>query len=269
MRYKVILLSLILLPALCLAQQKTGSIQLYDNFNGTWIDPVKWAAVPTCSATQFLDTAASINLFDCVREIQSGQLHLMVKGYGHIDSDTDRQFGPSELYFANPNAINTISATVRIAHSASVSCPSNPTDSFGQALIGGNFFNTGTGDPKDDVAIAYFIQRVATAPKGTIQAGAVLFSPNAFYGYVDLGIHNITDVINAAVSWDQVNHKFSFRLAHSRDIRAMELPYSVSDVMPPVAPMKLLAARAFVPNCTTQLTSADMDVFFDDVYTKK
>ena len=267
MQHKVIFFCLLLLPCMCLAQQQTGSVQLYDNFNSAWIDPTKWAATPTCSATPFLDTAASLNLVDCIRAIQGSQLHLMVKAYGHVDSDIDRQFGPSELYFANPNAINTISVTVRVNRSAPVACPSNGTPSFGQALIGGNFFNAGTGDPKDDVAIAYFIEREATAAKGTVHAGAVLFSPNAFYGYVDLGIHSLSDVLNAAVSWDQPNHHFSFRLAHARDIRARELFYSVSDTTPPVAPMKLLAARAFVPNCTTQLTSADMDVSFDDVYT--
>ncbi len=269
MRYKVILAVLLLLPLVSVAQQQMGSIQLYDNFNSTWIDPTKWAAIPTCSATPFLDTTASLNLVDCIRAIQGGSLRLMVKAYGHIDSDTDRQFGPSELYFASPNAINTISVTVKIHRSAPIPCPSNSTPSFGQVLIGGNYFNTGTGDPRDDVAVLYFIERDATAAKGTIHAGAVLSSQNSFYGYVDLGIHNLSDVLNAAVSWDQPNHHFSFRLAHSRDIRAGELSYSASDTTPPVAPMKLLAARAFVPNCTTQLTSADMDVLFDDVYTNQ
>ncbi len=124
MRYKLMFGLLLLLPVLCLAQQ-SGSIQLYDNFNSPWIVPTKWAAVPTCSATQFLDTTASLNLVDCIRAIQSNQLHLMVKAYGHVDSDPDRQFGPAELYFANPNAIQTISATFRIAHSVPTACPSN------------------------------------------------------------------------------------------------------------------------------------------------
>lgn len=269
MRHKVVLACLVLLPAMCFAQQ-SGSIQLYDNFNGLWLNPVQWASVPTCSTTPFLDTTASVNLVDCIRAIEGKQLRLMVKSYGHIDSDTDRQFGPSEIYFANPNAINTITVTVRIAHTTSVSCPSNTAIvPFAQAFIGGNFFNSGTGDPKDDVAVIYLFERDAAMAKGTVRALAVVFSPNTFYGYANLGTHSIGDVFNAAVSWDQPNHRFSFRLAHSRDIRAQELFYSATDTMPAVAPMKLLAARAFVPNCTAQLASADMDVYFDDVYTNK
>ncbi len=263
---QTLILALLMFTVICTVQSQ-GQIQLYDNFNQVWIDPTKWAAVPTCSATPYLDTTASINLVDCIRAIQDNQLRLMVKAYGHVDSDTDRQFGPSELYFANPNAISTISVTVKIAHSAPVACSSNATDSFGQILIGGNFFNIGTGDPKDDVSVIILIQRLATDPKGVVDALAILYSQNTFLNYVDFGKHNLTDVFNATVRWDQPNHHFSLRLAHARDTRSSELDYTVSDVMPPVAPMKLLAARAFVPNCTTQLVAADMDAYFDDVYT--
>ena len=266
MRHRVFILCFLLLPLMCAAQQ-SGSIQLFDNFNAPWIDPTKWAAVPTCSATPFLDTTASLNLVDCIRAIQNNQMHLMVKAYGRVDSDTDRQFGPSELYFANPNAIHTISTTFRIARSAPTACPSNSTASFGQVLAGGNFFNTGSGDPKDDVTVIFWMQRMATDPKGVAHAGAAVFSQNAGYGYVDLGAHSVGETLSVTISWSPTGHVFMFRLAGPGDIHAGQLNYSVSDVMPPVAPMKLLAARAFVPNCTTQLTSADIDVFFDDVYT--
>jgi len=268
MRYKLMIGLLFLLPVLCLAQQ-SSSIQLFDNFNSPWIDPTKWAAVPTCSATQFLDTTASLNLVDCIRAIQSNQLHLMVKAYGHVDGDTDRQFGPAELYFANPNAIQTISATFRIAHSAPTACPSNPTASFGQVLLAGNFFNIGTGDPKDDVAVIMIMQRQATDPKGVAITGAGVFSQNAFYGWVDLGKRNVGETISASISWNPSGHFVAFRMAGASGIRQGQVSYTVSDVMPPVAPMKVLAARAFVPNCSTKLTSADMDVYFDDIYTNQ
>lgn len=266
MRFTSVLACAFLLSVACLAQT-IAPIQLYDNFNTTWIDPGKWAAVPTCSATQFLDTTASVNVFDCIRAIQGNKLRLMVKAYGHTDSDTDRQFAPSELYFANPNGIHSISATARIAHTAPTACPSNATDSFGQILTGGNFFNIGTGDPKDDVTVIILVQHLATDPKGVAHSGAAVFSQNAGFGWVDLGARSVGEPVNLTISWFQEGHFFAFRLAGASGIRTGQINYTVSDVTPPVAPMKLLAARAFVPNCTTQLTSADMDVYFDDVQT--
>ncbi len=268
MREKFVIALVLLVPVLCVAQQ-SASIQLYDNFSTRWIDPTKWAAVPTCSATPFLDTTASLNLFDCIRAVQAGQLRLMVKAYGHVDSDTDRQFGPSELYFANPNAIQTISTTFRIAHTAPTTCTSNSMASFGQVLIGGNFFNTGTGDPKDDVSVILIMEHSAFDPKGVALTGAGVYSQNAFYGWVDLGKRSIGETISAAISWNPTGHFFAFRMAGASGIRQGQVNYTVSDVVPPVAPMKLLGARAFAQNCSTQLSSADMDVYFDNVYTNQ
>ncbi|GEM_PF-5195364 len=133
---RMLLVCCLLLPVFSFAQQQTlSNWQLCDTFAAKFLDPAKWALIPTCSATQFLDTNASFNLLDCARQIQSGELRLMVKAYGHSDTDTDRQFGPSELYFSNPNAIHGISLSFLIAHVEPVGCPTNPTDSFGQVLV--------------------------------------------------------------------------------------------------------------------------------------
>lgn len=266
---RIFFIGFILLPVLSLAQQQTSiNWQLYDTFNARSIDPIKWAAIPTCSATQYLDTTASINLLDCARQIQSGELRLIVKAYGHTDTDTDRQFGPSELYFSNPNAVNGISLNFRIAHVEPVGCPTNPTDSFGQVLVAGTFFNTGTGDPRDDVNVIFLIQHLATDPAHVAHAGAAIFSSNAGYGWLDLGAHSVGMIMNLRMTWDQTNHKFVFRLADLSGVQAGELPYFVPDSMPPMVPMKLLAARAFAPNCTSRLTSADMDVSFNNIFIK-
>lgn len=267
MRHAAIVFCLLLLPTLSLAQRQTSSIQLYDNFNTSWLDPTKWAAIPTCSATPFLDTTASINLVDCLRAIQGHKLRLMVKAYGHIDSDTDRQLGPSELYFANPNNVHTIHATFRIARTESTACPTNGTDSFGQVMAGGNYFNAGTGDPKDDMTAIILIQHMATDAPGIANAGAALFSQNGGFGWVDLGSHDVGEVLKMSISWNQTSHLFTFSLTGSSGIHSGQLSYVVSDILPPTAPMKLLAARAFVPNCSSQLTSAHMDVVFHEVFT--
>jgi hypothetical protein len=176
MKHKLILVLLLALSLVCVVQAQSGSLRLYDNFKGPWLDPAKWAAIPTCSATQFINTAESINLVDCIRAIEANKLRLMVKAYGHADSDTDRQFGPSELYFANPNAVSTINVTFRISQSETAGCPSNSTDSISQVLIGGIFFNSGTGDPLDDVNVFLIVQREVpgTQTLPVIVAGAAV-----------------------------------------------------------------------------------------------
>jgi hypothetical protein len=75
--------------------------------------------------------------------------------------------------------------------------------------------------------------------------------------------------MNAKIIWDQPNHRFLFSLAGASGVKKGEVSYPGPDFASPVAPMKLLAARAFVPNCTTQRTSADMNVFFDNVFTNR
>ncbi len=264
---RILLFGLLLLPLFGSAQQQTfTNLQPYDTFNQNFLDPTKWALVPTCSGTQYLDTTASINLLDCARLIQNGKLRLMVKAYGHTDSDTDRQFGPSELYFASPNSIQSILLTFRIAHTDPIGCPTNSTDAIGQVLVAGTFFNTGTGDPKDDVNVVFLTQRLATDSPGMVHAGAALFSQNAGFGWLDLGAHPVGVLMNLRMVWDQPHHKFVFRLGEPAGVQSGTLPYALPDTMLPVVPMKLLAARAFVPNCTSQLTSAGIDVSFDNIF---
>ncbi len=104
-----------LLSAVCVAQsQPSATDHVYDQFKGQFLNGDKWLTTPTCSATVFVDTTASLSLLDCAREIQNNQLRLMVKAYGNRLSDAGRQFGPSELYFANPNAINSITTSLRV-----------------------------------------------------------------------------------------------------------------------------------------------------------
>lgn len=257
-----------LLSAVGLAQnQQIAAGPVYDNFKGSFLDASKWLAVPTCSASVFVNTTDSVNPLDCAREIQDHNLRLLVKAYGKMDSDVGRQFGPSELYFANPNAVTSITTSLTVERVDAVACPSNTTDSFGQAIFGGNYFNPGTGDPKDDVAAIIIVQHSASSPDRVLGVYALVFSPNAFYGFLTLGAIDFDERLAAKVQWDQPNHRFLFS-ASGEGIRSTgTIPYNASDGMPPAAPMKLLAGRAFVPNCTTQQTAAYIEVLFDNVMT--
>ena len=92
----------------------------------------------------------------------------MVKAHGNTVSDVGRQFGPSELYFVNPNAVKSISTLFRVKRVDAVACPTNNTDSFGQMIFGGNYFNPGTGNPLDDVAAIIIVQHSAASPSAQL-----------------------------------------------------------------------------------------------------
>jgi len=204
----------VLLSAICAAQDlPSATDRLYDRFKGPFLDSSKWLTMPTCSATQFVDTTASINLLDRAREIQSNKLKLMVRAYGNTLTDVARQFGPSELYFVNPNAINSITTTLRVKGAEAIACPSNstPFSSMGQTIFGGNYFNPGTGDPGDDVAAIIIVEHDPPTPPGVLAVSALVYSPNAFYGFSNLGTIRFEQLLTAIVQWDQPNHQFIFR----------------------------------------------------------
>ena len=270
---RVLHISLVVIVFLLLATSavvQAQSLRLYDDFNGSWLDPTKWATTPTCSTTAFLDTARPINVLDCSRTIAASNLRLMVRAYGRSDSDWDQQFGPSELYFANPNAVRTINTTFTIKKSKSVGCPTNDADAVGQVMIGGTFFNAGIGDPSDDVNAVLFVNDSGLyLPKGNRHAGAYVFSSNAWYGWIDLGNPKGPGPFTATIAWDQPNQRFQFILASPSEVKSGDVFYWGTDSLTPAAPMKLLAARTFVANCTTNRTQADMTASFYNVFTNE
>lgn len=125
-------------------QQRAAFANYYDTFNQKWLDPAKWLATgPFCWGG-----------LECVREIQNGQLRLAVRNFGATDSDSGLPVSESEVDFVNPNAINSITADVALSSFSGVGCSTNNNDkdwTHMELAIGGYFFNTGTGDPADDV----------------------------------------------------------------------------------------------------------------------
>ena len=257
-----------LLSAICAAQNQTSATEhVYDQFKGQFLNGAKWLTTPTCSATVFVDTTASVSLLDCAREIQNNQLRLMVKAYGNRLSDAGRQFGPSELYFVNPSAINSITTSLRVKRAEAIACPANVTNfaSISQTIVGGNYFNPGTADPADDVAAIIIVEHDPPTPPGVLVVSALVFSPNAFYGFSNLGTVRFEQRLTATVQWDQLNHQFVFHVTGPNLDSAATIPYSVPDTMPAAVPAKLLGARAFAANCTGRQATSDIEVLFDNV----
>ena len=144
-------------------------------------------------------------------------------------------------------------------------CSSNTTRSVAQVIIGGNYFNAGSGDPSDDVASLLIIEHDPTDPAESVRVMALVFSPNAFFGFTPMGSMSVQQQAIAKVRWDKANHAFVFSIVSDALNASTTISYSGNDTLPPAIPAKLLAARAFVPNCTTSLPSADGDVLFHSV----
>jgi hypothetical protein len=114
------------------ANQASG---IYDNFNEKWIDPARWlTGAPGC-------WGASL---ECVREIQNGQLRLLVRNIGYTGQNSGTDWSQSDLYFPAANNITSITADVTVRQAHGTDCPLNPANSGAQVQVGGAFFNSGS-----------------------------------------------------------------------------------------------------------------------------
>lgn len=258
--------SFLLVPAcllyVCLSAeaQSPQELSLYDNFNQQFLNPNKWATSSPCFTWSVLE---------CVREIQNGQLRLAVRGYGATDSNQGNQYGESELHFTNPTPIKSIATQLIVRRTSALGCPANTGVSAGtQAILQGNFFNSGSGDPADDVQALLFFNHLPTDPQGVLTAVALLHWQGQFFGGVELGTVNVGQKITAQLTWDKRNHQFVAAwtdVATGNPTQAF-MPYSMQDRTPPAASDKLLGVRVFTPNCVgTHMLFSDMEATFDNV----
>jgi len=233
--------------------------KMYDRFDGKWLDPEKWQATkPQCGGT-----------LECVREIQNGKLRLAVRNFGRTDSDSGVQWSESEVYFIDPNAVTSIQADITLRSFSGIGCATNNTDlTHTQVMIGGNFFNGGTGDPGDDVT-AWLIIWVDISNPQTMLA-------SLWWGYRDQGgdfgiaSYPFGTPLTATFKWDKANHQFVGSVKVKGEPgpgTGIVVPYSVSDTTPPANAMKNLNAEAHTLNCTSGRTTGQVEAVFDNVFT--
>ena len=233
----------------------------YDSFNGTFINPSKWSTFP--------GGCPSFSVLECVREIQNAQLRLAVRGYGATDSNEGSQFGASELHFINPTPIKAISIQLVVRRTSALGCPANSGEgSHAHALLSGSFFNSGSGNPADDVQAFIIFDRFSSDPTGVTSAQAFLFWQGQFFGGVGLGNVKVGQEVIARLMWDQTHHQFvaSWTNVDTGSGVQAAMPYTIPDTTPPAASFKLLGVRTFTPNCVgTRALFAYMEATFDDV----
>jgi len=243
--------------------QSSTNLVLYDTFDETFLSPSKWSLYGACFTWSVLE---------CVREIQDDRLRLAVRSYGATNSNQGNAYGPSEAHFTNPTPIKRIAASLTVRQANVSSCPANPDTQAAQTLISGNFFNSGSGNPNDDVQAFLDIEHVSTQPQGQLQAIGFMHWQGQFFGGVGFGSVSVGQRVIAQLSWDQPNHQFvvSWTDVNTGAVTQAFMPYAIPDTAPPAAPDKFLGVRAFAPNCVgTQMMSTYGDTTFDRVWIGK
>ena len=243
-----------------MGQQSSSSFILYDNFNQQILDTNKWEPSSACFTW---------TVFECVRETQNGQLRLAVRGAGATDSNSGNQYGESELIFRNPSRIRSISTQLTIRRTTAESCPASADFNSGtQAIITGNFFNSGSGVPADDVSALLFFNHLPTDPPGVLTAIALLNWQGQFFGGIGLGTVNVGQKITAKLIWNQRDHQFivGWTDKASGIVTQTTMPYTIPDTAPAAVAYKSLGVRVFTPNCIgTQMLVDDTEATFDNV----
>jgi hypothetical protein len=232
----------------------------YDTFNQRWLDPEKWSAWgPYCS---------NWGTLECVREIQNGRLRLAVRNIGATDSDSGFQFGQSDLQFANPLEIKSITADVTLSRFSGISCSTNSDQpSMTIVKVAGNFFNAGTSfDPAEDVTDDLYLWVDPSNPKTMIVANWLTGAGLAVS--TPIGSYPIGTPLTLTNAWDQANHQFISVvkvIGESGPGKRVVVSYPVSDTELSVNPSRNFLAYVFSQNCTSAQTFAQVEVFFDNV----
>ena len=165
--------------------------------------------------------------------------------------------------------VSNFAAQVTVRRTTAESCSTGAGASHAQALLKGAFFNGGGGTASDDVQAFLQFDRYSSDPPGVARVGGFLGYQGGFFSNVDLGPVNVGELVRVELAWDQPNHRFITRLFKPASNTLVEqyMPYTVSDSMPAVAPLKSLSASTAPANCLGQRTSTEMEVLFDNVMT--
>lgn len=261
---------LLCLISLGWAQANTPPVQLppgtalYDDFGRNWLDPARWQATPSGTEACYF----SSNVLECVREIKDGKLRLAVKSFGATDSNEGTQYGESKLVFVQP--FTSLTADVIVRNTSSRGCSTNTTDSWAQAMFTARFFNSGTGDPNDDVDAHITFAHASLDNPGALDVEGFLFWQGQYFGFAKVGSVQIGTPIRASLQWIPSSHKFtaSYENLTTHQHFFADVPYSMSDTTPPTGYWNVLYVQVFPANCLGHQTSSEMEATFDNVVIK-
>jgi hypothetical protein len=259
--------ALLALAARAPAEEPLVGAKVYDSFNGGLLDPFKWApATNPCFG----------NNLECVRDIEHGHLRLAVRNTGRRDSNSGIEWSASNLQFPSSVAagLTSISAKITVRQYDGIGCPANIDDrTHTQVMIGGNYFNSGTGDPGDDVT-GLLIVWIDTTDPTTMNVGNWWGwgEAHGYLGYWNpVASYPLGTPLEVNFTWDRPNHQFVASVRVEGDpgpgtqVAASYGDYGVSDELLAADPSKRLSAETHTLNCTDTLTVNHVDALFDRV----
>ena len=225
---------------------------IYDNFNGQWIDPSRWlTGAPGCWGLSL----------ECTREIQNGQLRLLARNIGWNGGNSNIQWSQSDLFFPAANNITSITSDVTVRQAKGTDCALNPEESGAQVRIGGMFFNSGSGNPGDDLTAYVIANHYDDVVDYGIWWGWQTQSQWTHITYIAMGTP-----VTTTIRWDRANHQFIATLKAPGGLYFQQTSgYSIPDVKLAANPSKSLSAATYSPNCTGQNTSSYVEASFDNV----
>jgi hypothetical protein len=252
---------------------------LYDNFDGTFIDPGKWLGIETGNDAGLMT--------DSVRELKGNRLHLGLAAYGDNSSDTGVQYPSSRVIFKDAADIAAIQATVIIGKFAVAGCSGNPdATNTARARITAPLFNVSAEGPQagsmvGDILAQIRIQSQPSYP-GTLKV----------YGKVqlchDMNCDSTTDLFNKVLRTVNKDQSVTYSIVWDKSARQIKLTagkvsgkavsanYDYSEVYPGEYPLASAAAgkglqvSGVLASCTDEpWPRVNMEAFFENVYVKK
>lgn len=241
-------------------------LALYDDFNGTGIDPDKWVGFETNGQG-----------LAAVRALQATSLRLAYAGFCDTTVDTGDCESIFGLNFTNPAVVTALQAVFTPYQLVITGCASNPLNpTFVGARLYGAFFNTGSQTPGsnvNDVVARIQVGRSSnsTDPVNVLRVNARVYQcqdsdcldGNQLYSQ-DLGPITLGQSTTLTLQWDQPTHRFLFQ----RDNQAAVIfSYALSDVTPSGRPDKRIDTSVDVPSCTTTpRPNARLQTYIDNVF---
>lgn len=254
--------SVLAFAALAAAGQASAleSYVLYDNFQATALDPVRW-----------FEGERS-------RTIGSNNLRLLHRDWGSTASDSGAL--PAQNWsetIARSASVTQLRTTLKVNALEVTGCGPNPTASSVRARVIGSFFNSGnrtSGNQIGDVLAQVWAVRAsnsADAPGVLRVEGWVgictasdCSTTTQIGTNVPLGTVNVGTNVTMQVDWDRANKQFLF----SRD-KGATTPVSyagIDDSADPGTVFKNVSTRITVANCASApRTTGYIDARFDNV----
>ncbi len=249
-------------------------LTLYDDFNGSRINPNKWFGFEgfPFGLRPLQDPGLG---GDARREVRAGKLQMSYWSYGNRTEDTFETVSNLGLRFVNPAGVTAIKATVTVNSFLLVSCATGlDSDTIGRVRMGGAFFNAGApvpGDATGDVLAFVRFQRFANSPEPdvfrvqgrTARCEDPACNTQTFLPGVELGTVTVGTPATLSVQWDPVNNQFIYGFNST----TLTQPYSWEDVNPPAIQGKFLGIQNIVQNCTSNpRPRAFVEASFDNVF---